>query len=55
MRFNQSKKFDIFISNVFDMVAYNCLYYITIERNHNYNNYIVHNIITCVYVIYDSL
>nr|DAK10893.1 MAG TPA: hypothetical protein [Caudoviricetes sp.] len=23
MRFNQSKKFDIFISNVFDMVAYN--------------------------------
>lgn len=23
LRFNQSKKFDIFISNVFDMVAYN--------------------------------
>lgn len=24
MRFNQSKKFNIFTSNVFDMVAYNC-------------------------------
>ena len=41
MRFNQSKKFDIFISNVFYMVV----------RNYAYNNCIVHNYITCVYVI----
>nr|DAO21805.1 MAG TPA: hypothetical protein [Caudoviricetes sp.] len=41
MRFNQSKKFDIFISNVFDMVV----------RNHAYNNCIVHNYITCVCIV----
>ena len=36
MRFNQSKIFNIFISNVFYMVV----------RNHAYNNCIVHNYIT---------
>lgn len=41
MRFNQSKIFNIFISNVFYMVV----------RNHAYNNCIVHNYITRVCIV----